>query len=706
MEPKRELSSVDLAAIETELNRHQGAKVDKVYLYGESLLRIKMRDFDRGRVELLVEVSEQKRAHTTDPDTIPDAPGRPPNFAMKLRNRLRSADFLGVEQYEFDRILRFEFAREDGNTTIIAELFGEGNIAVVDQNGSVLQCLETIRLNSRTVAPGSQYEFPSSRINPLALSYDQFVKQMEDSDTDVVRTLATQLNLGGLYAEEVCARAGVKKTTDIDATSASTYDGLFEALQRVREDIAQGEFSPRVYYSDGDPVDVTPLPLEEYEQAGLTAESYSSFMTAVDTYFKAVEDPEDDAATETDDKPDFEAEIAKQERIISQQEGAIESFETEAQAHREKAELLYGNYNLVDNIITTIREAREADHSWDDIRETLKQAAPENSAAAAVSHIDGSTGTVTVTLEGNSVPLRIRDGVEKNADRLYTEAKRVEEKKTGALEALEQTRAELEAVKQRKDEWDASGEDKKEQEQQSASTGPDDDLDYQSMDSIPIRRNEQWYEEFRWFHTSDGFLVIGGRNATQNEMLVEKYLEPHDRFFHTQAQGGPVTILKATGPSEAARSVAFPDQTLAEAAQFAVSYSSVWKDGRFAGEAYMVKPDQVSKTPESGEYIEKGSFVVRGDRTYYRDVEAEVAVGIQCEDITRVIGGPPAPVEEEATVSLRFKPGQYAQNDAGKLAYRRFRRAFTDESFVRKIASPDQIQEFLPPGTSDILDDS
>jgi len=68
-----------------------------------------------------------------------------------------------------------------------------------------------------------------------------------------------------------------------------------------------------------------------------------------------------------------------------------------------------------------------------------------------------------------------------------------------------------------------------------------------------------------------------------------------------------VTLLKAAGPSESADPVDFSEETLREVAQFAVSYSSDWKDGRGAGDAYMVEPDQVSKTPESGEYIEKGA---------------------------------------------------------------------------------------------------
>jgi hypothetical protein len=219
-----------------------------------------------------------------------------------------------------------------------------------------------------------------------------------------------------------------------------------------------------------------------------------------------------------------------------------------------------------------------------------------------------------------------------------------------------------------------------------------------------VRREEQWYERFRWFHTSDGFLVIGGRNADQNEELVKKYMDRGDRFFHTQAHGAPATILKATGPSEAARDVDIPQRSREEAAQFAVSYSSIWKDGQFTGDVYEVAPDQVSKTPESGEYVEKGSFVVRGDRTYYEDTPVGVAVGIQVEPYSRVVGGPPSANEGQAETFVRLEPGQYAQNDIAKMVYREFRDRFADGSFVRKVASPDLIQEFCPAGGSRVVD--
>ncbi|SEA10255.1 Predicted component of the ribosome quality control (RQC) complex, YloA/Tae2 family, contains fibronectin-binding (FbpA) and DUF814 domains [Haloplanus vescus] len=699
MDAKRELTSVDLAALVAELNRYEGAKVDKAYLYDDDLLRFRMRDFDRGRVELMIEVGEVKRAHVADPDHVADAPGRPPNFAMMLRNRLSGADFAGVEQYEFDRILEFTFERDDENTRIVAELFGQGNVAVLDEAGEVVQSLETVRLKSRTVAPGSQYGFPESRLHPLEMSYDAFVRRMEESDTDVVRTLATQLNFGGLYGEELCSRANVEKTLDITEADEEVYEALYDAIGRLGDRLREGDVEPRVYLEDDHVVDVTPFPLEERE--GLAQEAYDSFNTAVDEYFNRLQrEPEEETSTGTE-RPDFEAEIAKQERIIEQQEGAIEGFEEQAEAERERAEALYANYDLVDDIISTVRDAREAGEGWDDIEATLEEGAERGiPAAEAVVDIDSKEGTVTVDLDGTRVPVDAAMGVEKNADELYKEAKRVEEKKEGAQAAIENTREELEAVKQRREAWEADDD-----EDEADDDEEPEDVDWLSRSSVPIKQPEHWYEDFRWFHTSDDFLVVGGRNADENEALVKKYMESNDRFFHTQAHGGPVTILKATGPSEKARDVDFPDSSLREAAQFAVAYSSVWKDGRFAGDAYMVDPDQVSKTPESGEYIEKGGFVIRGDRTYFRDVSASVTVGIQCEPETRVVGGPPAAIEPKAATTLRLEPGKYAQNDAAKLCYRRFKEQFADESFVRKVASPDRIQEFLPPGGSDIVDE-
>ncbi len=172
---------------------------------------------------------------------------------------------------------------------------------------------------------------------------------MNDSDTDVVRTLATQLNFGGLYAEEVCTRAGIEKAMDIEEADEGVYDRLYEAIERLALDIRNGNFEPRLYLEreedgnngdddsddgdDGDAseqvVDVTPFPLEEHEAEGLVADGYDSFLAALDDYFFRLELEEESAPDPTEQKPDFDEEVAKYERIIEQQQGAISGFEQE-----------------------------------------------------------------------------------------------------------------------------------------------------------------------------------------------------------------------------------------------------------------------------------------------------------------------------------------------------------------------------------------
>jgi predicted ribosome quality control (RQC) complex YloA/Tae2 family protein len=701
MDSKRELTSVDIAAFAGEFAAYEGARLDKAYLYDDGLVRLKLRHYDRGRVELLLDTGETKHVRVATPERVPPAPERPPNFAMMLRNRMEGAELVGIEQFEFDRIVQIHFERDDARTTIVAELFGDGNIAVLDGNGEVVDCLDTVRLKSRTVAPGSVYEFPDARFNPLAVDIDGFVARMAQSDTDVVRTLATQLNFGGLWAEELCTRAGVEKTLDIDEADREEYERIYEVVQDLSARLGRGDLDANVYFEDDDQshaVDVTPVPLEEH--AHLARDSYDQFTDALDAYFATLGDEDDDVpADSTPQRPDFEAEIEKKRRIIEQQEGAIENFDRQADAEREKAEALYAHYDLADDVLSTVRQARQEGTPWDDIEARFEEGKERGiEAAEAVNSLDGSEGTVSLTVGGHDVTLRVSDGVEKNADRIYQEAKRIEEKKEGAQAAIENTREELEEIQKRREEYDADDTDDEPAQER-------EDVDWLDRPSIPLRSSEKWYESYRWFHTSDGFLVIGGRNADQNEDLVKKYLSRGDRFFHTQAHGGPATILKATGPSESYdEDIEIPDRSKEEAAQFAASYSSIWKEGKFGADVYMVGDDQVSKTPESGEYLEKGGFAIRGDRTYFDDTPVGVAVGITCEPETRVIGGPPAAITERAETSIAVEPGKYAQNDIAKRLYREFKGRFDDETFVRKIASPDLIQEFLPPGQSSMVD--
>ncbi|MDY7082723.1 MAG: NFACT family protein, partial [Halobacteria archaeon] len=394
-------------------------------------------------------------------DSPEEAPERPPNLPMLMRKRLSSGELRSVEQYDFDRIVTIEGEREEAYT-MVAELFGDGNFSFLDSDGVVLRCLETVRLKTRTVAAGDEYEYPPSRIDPLELSFDGFVETMESSDTDFVRTLASQLNFGGLYAEEICARAGIDKETPIEEADEDDYRALYDSMQDVFEPITSDELSPHIVYEGDDggderqPVDVLPFELRKYSEDSYEHEYYDSFNEALDDYFELLEEHEEE---QHDQDGGIEAEIQKQKAIIRQQDEAIEEFEEEAHEYREKAETIYAHYGVVDELLDTVKEARADGFSWDEIRGKLDEGSERGiESAEIVERIDDGNERVYVELDGYEIELDPAEGVETNASRLYNEAKEVEDKREGAIEAKQEREGELERLKrERENEDDGDG---------------------------------------------------------------------------------------------------------------------------------------------------------------------------------------------------------------------------------------------------------
>ncbi|MDO5846611.1 MAG: NFACT RNA binding domain-containing protein, partial [Methanocorpusculum sp.] len=192
--------------------------------------------------------------------------------------------------------------------------------------------------------------------------------------------------------------------------------------------------------------------------------------------------------------------------------------------------------------------------------------------------------------------------------------------------------------------------------------------------------------------TSDGVIVIGGRNADQNEELVKKYMEGKDRFLHADVFGASVVIVKGA------------TERMDEAVQFAASYSRMWSGGAASCDVIEAAPSQVSKTPESGEFVAHGSFVLRGERTIHKDVPLEVAIGIVTEPVLAVIGGTPSAIEPKAKISVRLHPGTFEGNDIAKKVLRRLREALPEgeQKALKTVLNTEAVAAFVPPGGSDI----
>ena len=132
-------------------------------------------------------------------------------------------------------------------------------------------------------------------------------------------------------------------------------------------------------------------------------------------------------------------------------------------------------------------------------------------------------------------------------------------------------------------------------------------------------RKQEWYEKFRWFISSEGFLIIGGRDATSNEIVVKKHTEPDDLVFHTDMAGSPFFVVKSDGKQ-------IGEKTKEETADATCTFSRAWKLGLQTSSVFYVNPEQASKKTKSGEYMGKGAFMIYG-KTNYISNKINLAVG-------------------------------------------------------------------------------
>ncbi|MGB8026808.1 MAG: NFACT RNA binding domain-containing protein, partial [Nitrososphaeraceae archaeon] len=214
--------------------------------------------------------------------------------------------------------------------------------------------------------------------------------------------------------------------------------------------------------------------------------------------------------------------------------------------------------------------------------------------------------------------------------------------------------------------------------------------------------SKQWYERYRWFVTSDGYLVIGGRDASSNSAIIRKYMTENDIIFHAEIHGSPFFLVKNVNNQEKQNS-----SYVEETAQATISFSRAWKDGLSSGDAYWVFPNQVKKGAPTGQFLPKGSFVIEGKRNFCRGIELKLSIGlVQIEKKYSIVCGPLNAVIKRSLVFASLLPGGTDQMNLAKRVKSEFVRAISefDQSLAEycKKISLDEFIRMLPPGQSKI----
>ena len=203
---------------------------------------------------------------------------------------------------------------------------------------------------------------------------------------------------------------------------------------------------------------------------------------------------------------------------------------------------------------------------------------------------------------------------------------------------------------------------------------------------IKVKNYDQWYSKFRYFTTSDNKLAVIGRDNNQNEAIIEKHVEKQDLVGHADVFGSPFGVIKA-GNGGITR------KDMEETASIIAAYSSAWRAGAANLDVYFVKPEQVTKTPPSGESLKKGAFYIEGKRDYVKNAAMGVYISIEVtEDIADIRI---TPYEPKRPFFL-IKPGNKKRDEV----IRKINRALSQKYGVE--VNNDYIDRLLPQGRSSL----
>jgi len=640
-------------------------------------------------------------------------PSKPSQFAMVMRKHLNNSRLVGVEQLGFDRVIRLIFEHGGGRLGLIIELFRDGNVVLLDENDVIIQPLTHAKYASRTLKKGVAYTPPPETLDPREMNRDVLDSLLDGSEHNLIRTLAARANLGRIYGSTACSIAGIEEDVAANSLDSTQRDSLESAIDSMLQQLSDGA-DAKMWLADSKAMDawgaadneaardaassgiteIAPIDLAYTDSS--TMVEVASLSVAYDAVFGShdaaafirreeemlVDSGEDDGVIQ-----------AKLGRRAAQQRAAIDRFHERAAITQELGRAIQDNWEHVDSLLSQFNEAVASD-GWEGVMDKIHDVPWIDSADPArqtiVAYLPDEDGDL-----GGSITLEVSNTVHQNAQRYFEEGRSQKNKAKGAEKALaltekDQERAEKQAAK------DAAA----------------------GRLRAKKRSKRFWFERHRWAMLSDGHLLVGGRDAKGNDVVVRKHLTSNDLYFHADLHGAPSCSLKLKdglipnqNPSEAipegvaslqivqnlgedledARQL--PESLHSEAAQVAVCWSRAWGSGGAAAIAFHARPSQVSKTTESGESLARGSFVVRGQRNWHRDLPLEMAIGMAVVNGVPIpVSGTPSTISEHCERWAKVTPGREKK-----------------ESIANRISkatglAQDDLLSCLPPGNCSLED--
>ncbi len=559
------------------------------------------------------------------------------HMAMLFRKYLRDTAIKGIFQRPCERIVEISVGRGGEEYKLVVELIPRGVLALVNSEGIVKALNRRLVAKDREVRIGGRYQYPPSL--PSICTQDP-LKLIEGviRGYDIVRGIITGANIPPDVAEEIIYRLGIRKDARPADLGVSSVRKIIDDAISFIEDVKKSPTPGIVVDPSGSLYGFYPFEPRHMISAGYTFKRLSSFNEAIDIFYAHAK------ALITQEKP---PELLRIERGIEKLRSQIAEASERLKAMERILEYVNQNYQPLEELFECVRrKSREC------------MGVPDDVAHARGDTLEIEVGSLKYRFDPrlsfmeNYIQIRKKVAeLEKRISRGSEEIARLEEEARKIYAEIERRRA---------------------------------------IEAIRSLRRREWFERYHWIITSEGLLAIGGMDADQNERVVKKYLRDDYIFLHADIQGGSAVILFTDKE--------YTNRSIEEAARIAACYSRAWQAGYGSIDVFYVKGSQVSKSPPPGQYLEKGSFMIYGERGWIRGVPLELAIGIQLleETIPRVIVGPPELVSSRGVVWSVVLPGDVGRREAAEFIYRRWLGSNKVRREIVEAIDIDEIAKRLP----------
>lgn len=355
--------------------------------------------------------------------------------------------------------------------------------------------------------------------------------------------------------------------------------------------------------------------------------AYNTFAAAVEDYFDHFSHQKTVSKAALAEK----AAVARLEKIRIDQQERVDQLSLQQDTLKQQAAAVQFHSDNVDKALAVINSALVSGMDWDQLETvvSIEQMQNRNPIALLIHKLDLAHDAMILRLPAIAnddddcgsgevesfidVLISLKDSAHANASHLFAKYRSSKEKSAKTIEASTKALKAAEDVAQRQ----------LAEVQKRARQG--------GTAALGGKRKPAWFEKFHWFVTSENYLVLGGKDAHQNELLVKRYLRTGDAYLHADVHGAATCILRAKRRrrSNGIGTDVFPlsEHALREAGKFTICWSSAWKS-RMVTSAWWVESHQVSKTAPTGEYLTVGSFMVRGKKSYLPPTPLEMGLAV------------------------------------------------------------------------------